>query len=43
MNTIKIYSQNIGMEFSTEKYAVLIIKKKKRKTEDIEYPNQESV
>ena len=35
MLTIKIYSQDIGMEFGTEKW-------KRKVAEEIELPNQES-
>ena len=43
-NIIRIYSQDIGMEFSIEKYAMLIMKSgKKRITELMELPNQESI
>ena len=41
---IRIYSQDIGMEFGSEKCVMLIIKKGKRKTmEGIKLPNQESI
>ena len=39
--TIRIYSQDLGMEFGIEKCAIPIIKKGKRETtEGIELPNQ---
>ena len=38
---MRIYSEDIGMEFSIENYAVLIMKSKTRqRTEGIELPNQ---
>ena len=44
IQTIRIYSQDIGMEFSIEKYAMLIMKSGKRKTaERRELPNQENI
>ena len=40
--TIRIYSQGIGMEFGIEKYAMLIMRSRKRQiTEGIELPNKE--
>ena len=42
--TIRIYSQDIGMEFGREKYAMLIMRSGKRQiTEVIEQPNQERI
>ena len=42
--TIKIYIQDIGMEFSIEKCAMLIMIKSKRETKSgIELPNQENI
>ena len=44
IQTIRIYSQDIGMEFGMKNYAMLIMKKEKRKTiEGIELSNQESI
>ena len=44
IQTIRIYSQDIGMEFGIEKYAMLIMKGGKRETiERIEIPNPESI
>ena len=44
IQTIRIYSQDIGMEFSKEKCAILIMKNGKRQTlEEIELPNLERV
>ena len=44
IQTIGIYSQDIGMEFCIEKCAMLIIKKDKRQiTEEIELRNQERI
>ena len=42
--TMRIYSDDIGMEFGIEKYAVLIMKSgKQQMTEGIELPNQEKI
>ena len=44
IQTMRIYSQDIGMEFGIEKYAMLIMKNEKRPiTEGIELPNQERI
>ena len=41
---VRIYSQNIGMEFGIEKCTMLIMKSGKRQmTEGIEIPNQENI
>ena len=41
---IRIYSQDIGMEFGLEKCAMLIMRNGKRQmTEGIELPNQEKI
>ena len=41
MQTIRIYSQDIGMEFSIEKIPMLILKSGKRQiTTEIELPSQ---
>ena len=38
----RVYTQNIGMEFGIQKYAMLIMKRgKRRMTERIDLPNQE--
>ena len=40
LQTIRIYSQNIGIEFRIERCAMLIMKKKKRETtERVKLPN----
>ena len=41
IQTIRIYNQDIRMEFSMEKYAILIMKSGKK--ESIELPNYESI
>ena len=42
--TVRIYSQDIGMEFGIEKYTILIMKSGKRHlTEGIEQSNQEKI
>ena len=44
IQTIKIYSQDIEMEFGINKCAMLIMKSRKRETtKRIELPNQESI
>ena len=48
IQTIRIHSQSIKVEFKTEKCAILIIRKEKNKeekeiTKGIELPNQESI
>ena len=44
MQTIRIYTQDIGMEFGIEKCAMLVVKKgKKEITEGIELPSQEKI
>ena len=44
LRTIRIYSQDIGMEFGIENCAMLIMKSGKREpTEDTELPSQESI
>ena len=41
IHAVRIYSQNIGMEFNTEKWALLVIKSGKRYlSEGIGLPNQ---
>ena len=41
IQTVRIYSQDIGMEFGIEKFAVLVMKSGKRHmTEGVELPNQ---
>ena len=41
---MRIYAQNIGMEFSIEKYAMLVMKSRKRHmTEVIEQLNKEKI
>ena len=42
--TIRIYSQDVGMEFGIKTCAILIMKSRKRETmEGIELPNQERI
>ena len=44
IHTIRIYSQDIGMEFSIEKCALLVMKSGKlHLTEGIELPNQDKI
>ena len=44
IHAVRIYSQNIGMEFGIEKYAMLIMKSRKRPiTDGMELPNQEKI
>ena len=44
IHTIRIYSQDIGMEFGIEKCALLVMKSGKRhKTDGIELPNQDKI
>ena len=44
IQAMRIYSQDIGMEFSIEKYAMLMMRNGKRHmTERIELPNQEKI
>ena len=44
IQTIRIYNQDIGMEFGIEKGAMLIMKSRKRQiTEGIELPSQERI
>ena len=44
IHTVRIYSQNIGIEFSIEKFDVLIIKSDKgHMAEGMELPNQEKI
>ena len=41
IQTVRIYSQNIGMEFGIEKCAMLVMKSgKEYMTEEVEQPNQ---
>ena len=41
IQTVRIYSQNIGMEFGIEKCVMLVMKSSKRHlTEEVELPNQ---
>ena len=43
IQTIRIFSQNIGMEYGNDKCVILIMKSGKRESEDRkELPNQES-
>ena len=41
IQTIRMYSQDIGMEFGIETCAMLIIKRGEKKAEEIELSNQE--
>ena len=44
IQTTRIYSQDIGMEFGIEKCAVFIMRSSKRQiTEEIELPDQERI
>ena len=44
IHTVRIYSQDIGMEFGIEKCAMLVIKSGKRHlTEGMELPNQDKI
>ena len=44
IHTVRIYSQDIGMEFGIEKCAMLVMKSSKRhRTDGIEIPNQEKI
>ena len=44
IHTVRIYSQDIGMEFGIEKCAMLVMKSGKRHTTDgIELPNQDKI
>ena len=44
IHTVKIYNQNIGMEFGTEKCAILVMKiSKKHLKEGMELPNQDKI
>ena len=44
IHTVRIYSQDIGMEFSKEKCALLVMKSGKRQlTDGIELPNQDKI
>ena len=44
IHAIRIYSQEIGMEFGTEKSAMLVMKSGKRhQTDGMEHPNQVKV
>ena len=41
---MSIYSQNLGIEFGIEKYAMIIMRSRKRDiTEGIELPNQDKI
>ena len=43
INTVRIYSQDIGMEFSIEKCTMLVMKSDKRhRNDEIELPNQDN-
>ena len=44
IHTVRIYSQDIGMEFGIEKCALLVMKSGKRHlTDGIELPNQDKI
>ena len=44
IQAVRIYSQDIGMEYGREKWAMLIMKSRKRHiTEGMELPNQEKI
>ena len=43
-HTIRIYSQDLGMEFGIEKWAMLVMKSGKRHlTDGMELPNQDKI
>ena len=44
IHTVRIYSENIGIEFSIEKCAMLVMKSgKQHRTDGIELPNQDKI
>ena len=44
IQAVRMYSQDIGMEYDIEKYATIIMRSGKRQmTEGIELPNQEKI
>ena len=44
IQTVRIYIQDIGMEFGIEKYAMLVMKSGKRHlTDGMEQPNQDKI
>ena len=44
IETVRIYSEDVKIEFGTEKYAMLVMKRGKREMrEGIELPNQEKI
>ena len=44
IHAVRIYSQNIGMEYGIEKYAMLVMKSGKRRlTDGLELPNQDKI
>ena len=44
IHAVRIYSQDIGMEFGVEKCAMLVMKSGKRHlTEEMELPNQDKI
>ena len=44
IHTVRIYSRDIGMEFSIEKCAMLVMKSSKRQlTDGMELPNQDKI
>ena len=44
IHTVRIYSQDIGMEFGTEKCAMLVMKSGKRHmTDGMKLPNQDKI
>ena len=44
IHTVRIYSQDIGMEFGIEKRAMLVMKNGKQQlTEGMEQPNQDNI
>ena len=44
INAVRIYSEDIGIKFSIEKYAMLIMKIRKQHMKDgMELPNQEKI
>ena len=44
IRTVRIYSQEIGMEFDIEKFAIVVMKSGKRNlTDEMELPNQDKI
>ena len=43
IQTVKIYNQDIGIQFGIEKYTMLVKKKGGKEKQQIELPNQENI